>query len=267
MRVSSLLLGALLGWTGNAVVRGPQTVTNDHAGPARRGPSSRIESARTNRSPAVAVDYDSIVRAVIAQLDERDKARASAHSRSAGSKDDPTVIQGDLIVRGRLAVGGAPEPGTAQPVTIHGTGGAGIFFVANEALRDPQRDSSQHRHLGSIGVSQDGGLRFSQNSICYSDARGCVADDKKRRVAYAGYDSMGDMSFYLANVDSTTGAMVAPNAQSLVFRLIDWDGQIHIVAHRAGQKIFFNASTKQWASDLQWEIPFPAAAAGSPPAK
>jgi hypothetical protein len=205
------------------------------------------------------------VRVVIARLDERDKSRAPAHSRSVVSKDDPTVIQGDLIVRGRLAVGGAPQPGTA--VTIHGASAAGLFFVANEALRDPQRDSSQHRHVGSIGVSQDGGLRFSQNVICYSDARGCVADDKKRRAAYAGYDSMGDMSFYLANVDSTTGAMVAPDAQSLVFRLIDWDGQIHIAAHRAGQRIFFNASTKQWASDLQWEIPFPDAPAGSPPAK
>ena len=131
-------------------------------------------------------------------------------------------------------------------------------FIANEALKDPQREGSQHRHVGTLGVSQDGGLRMDQNSTCFTDQRGCLVEDRKRRRAYSGFDSMGDMSFYISDVDSATGAETAPRAQSLVFRLLDWDGNIHIHAHRPGQRIFFNASSAIHAADLHWEIPFPA---------
>jgi hypothetical protein len=167
----------------------------------------------------------------------------------------PTVIDGDLIVKGRLGVRGAPEPETDYAVTIHGEGTADIFFAANESLADPQRAGNQHRHVGSVGVAQDGGLRFAQNSTCYADARGCTVDDKLRRVAYAGYDSLGDMSFFISEVDSLTGTPTAPRAQSLVLKLLDWDRNIHIVSHRPGQRIFFNGSTVLNAADLQWEVP------------
>ena len=190
-----------------------------------------------------AVDYDELARRVAIRL--------------AKTEAEPTVIEGDLIVKGRLGVGGAPEPGTQYGITVRGPNDASIRLIANEALKDPQRIGSQHRHVGTIGVSQDGGLRMDQNSTCFTDQRGCVVDDRKRRRAYSGFDSMGDMSFYISEVDSTTGAETAPRAQSLVFRLLDWDGNIHIHAHRPGQRIYFNASTALHAADLQWEIPFP----------
>lgn len=192
-------------------------------------------------STPAGVDYDQIVARVLEQI----KPSSSA----------PTIIDGDLIVKGRLGVRGAPEPETSYAVTIHGPGGADILFVANEALLDPQRASNQHRHVGAVGVAQDGGFRFGQNTLCFSDARGCPAHDKLRRVAYAGFDSMADMSFYLAEVDSATGASTTPNSQSLVFKLLDWDRNIHIVSHRPGQRIFFNGSTTLSAEDLVWEVP------------
>jgi hypothetical protein len=168
-----------------------------------------------------ALDYDELARRVAARLEK--------------SAAEPTVIEGDLIVKGRLGVGGAPEPGTPYGITVRG-----------------QDDAS----IGTIGVAQDGGLRMDQNSTCLTDNRGCTVDDRRRRRAYSGFDSMGDMSFYLSDVDSTSGAETAPRAQSLVFRLLDWDGNIHIHAHRPGQRIFFNASTAIHAADLQWEVPF-----------
>ena len=189
------------------------------------------------------VDYDELARKVALRLESQNK---------------PTVIEGDLIVKGRLGVGGAPEPGTSYGITVRGPDDAAIRLIANEALRDPQRQGTQHRHVGTLGVSQDGGLRMDQNSTCYSDQRGCIVEDRLRRRAYSGYDSMGDMSFYISDVDSTTGKETAPRAQSLVFRLLDWDGNIHIHAHRPGQRMYFNASTALHAADLQWEIPFPA---------
>jgi hypothetical protein len=159
-----------------------------------------------------ALDYDELARRVAARLEK--------------SAAEPTVIEGDLIVKGRLGVGGAPEPGTPYGITVRGQDDASIRLISNEALRDPQRVGTQHRHVG------------------------------RRRRAFSGFDSMGDMSFYLSDVDSTSGAETAPRAQSLVFRLLDWDGNIHIHAHRPGQRIFFNASKAIHAADLQWEVPF-----------
>jgi hypothetical protein len=195
------------------------------------------------RTPAALThrDYD----AIASRVESRMKARSA----------DPTVIEGDLIVKGRLGIRGAPEPNTDYAVTIHGPGSADILFISNEAMADPQRVGSQHRHVGNIGVAQDGGLRLGQNAVCYPDARGCAADDWKRRYAYAGFDSMGDMSFFLSNVDSLTGAITAPRSQSLVFHLLGWDNNIHIAAHRPGQQIIFNGSTTLTAEDLAWQVP------------
>jgi hypothetical protein len=187
------------------------------------------------------VDYDEIVSRVIERMARQSKGTA--------------VVDGDLIVKGRLGVGGPPEPGTEDPVTVHAAGSANILFLANEALRDPQRMNSQHRHVGTVGVAQDGGLRLGQNTICYSGPRGCAIDDRFRRQAHAGFDSMGDMSFFVANVDSLTGIAATPGAQSLVLKLLDWDGNIHIVSQRPGQHIYFNGSTALNSADLQWEVP------------
>jgi len=190
---------------------------------------------------AAPIDYDELARRVSARMPQ----------------SAPTVINGDLIVKGRLGVGGPPEPNTAYGVTIHGPSSATLRFLSNESLQDPQRAGTQHRHVGTLSLGQDGGLRLDQNSTCYTDGRGCIVDDRQRRRAYSGFDSMGDMSFYLSEVDSVTGKETAPRAQSLVFRLLDWDGNIHIASHRPGQRIYFNSSTTAHASDKQWEIPFP----------
>jgi hypothetical protein len=167
----------------------------------------------------------------------------------------PMTIDGDLIVKGRIGVGGTPEPNTNYMVTVHGARDAGILFIANEALNDGQRVGTEHRHVGGVGVSHDGGLRMDQNAVCFNDGRGCVVDDRRRRRAYSGYDSMGDMSFFLSDVDSLTGQATAPPMQSLVLSLLAWDGSIKFTAHRPGQRIFFQGSTTPRAADLQWEVP------------
>lgn len=185
------------------------------------------------------IDYNEVARQV-AQLNRQ---------------EGPTTIDGDLIVKGRIGVGGPPEPNTNYPVTVHGAGDARILFISNEALDDGQRVGTQHRHVGAVGVSHDGGLRIDQNAVCFNGSRGCAVDDKRRRRAYSGYDSMGDMSFYLSDVDSLTGQTTAPNMQNLVLSLIDWDGNIKFTAHRPGQRIFFQGSTTPRAADIQWEVP------------
>ena len=206
--------------------------------------TSRAEPRVTRVTDTVyvksSIDYDELSRRVAARL---------------GSTGQPTVIEGDLIVKGRIGVGGPPEPETPYAVTIRGQGDASIRFISNEALLDPQREGTQHRHVGSLSLGQDGGLRLDQNSTCLTNNRGCAVEDRRRRRAYSGFDSMGDMSFYISDVDSLTGAETAPRAQSLVFRLLDWDGNIRIHAHRPGQRIFFNRSTTLHAADLQWEVP------------
>jgi hypothetical protein len=208
-----------------------------------------------NRQRVVHVVDTLYVEQVVTERFDYDKLAALVVHRMKKSAPNPTVIDGDLIVNGRLGIRGAPEPQTDHALTIQGKGTDEILFESNEAMQDPQRTANQHRHVGSIGVEQDGGMRFSQNSICYADTRGCAPDDKLRRVAYAGYDSMGDMSFFLADVDSTTGVVKGPVAQSLVLNLLAWDGNIHISALRPNQRILFNASTTPNASDLVWEVP------------
>ena len=190
----------------------------------------------------------------VSQSVDYDRLSAEVQRRLA-HQGNPTVIDGDLIVKGRIGVGGAPEPGADYGITVHAPVTASLRFISNESLTDPQRAGNQHRHVGTLSLAQDGGLRLDQNSTCYSDSRGCITDDRMRRRAYSGYDSMGDYAFYLSNVDSLTGSPDAPRAQSLVFRLIGDDGHIHLTAFRATQRIFFNGSTATNASDLQWEVP------------
>jgi hypothetical protein len=186
------------------------------------------------------VDYDRLSREVAKRLE-----------RNA----EPTVIDGDLIVKGRIGVGGAPEAGTDYGITIHSPISASLRFISNEALKDPQREGNQHRHVGTLSLAQDGGLRLDQNSTCFTDSRGCITEDRARRRAFHGYDSMGDLAFFLSDVDSLTGQPTAPRSQSLVFRLIGDDGHIHLYAFRPTQRIFFNGSTTTNAGDLQWEVP------------
>lgn len=205
----------------------------------------------TRGEPRVVPVIDTVY--VKPQLDYDELARRVAIRMARDA--NPTVIDGDLIVKGRIGVGGPPEPGTAYGVTIHAPVSASLRFISNEALQDPQRVGNQHRHVGALSLSQDGGLRLDQNSTCFTDSRGCTTEDRARRRAYTGYDSMGDYAFYLSNVDSLTGQADAPRAQSLVFRLIGDDGHIHLTAFRPAQKVFFNGSTTINASDLQWEVP------------
>ena len=188
-----------------------------------------------------AIDYDELARRVELRLSRTNAPR--------------TVIDGDLIVKGRLSVGGPPEPGTYYGITVHAPVSASLRFISNEALEDPQRVGTQHRHVGTLSLAQDGGLRLDQNSTCFTDERGCTTEDRARRRAYHGYDSMGDLAFYLSDVDSLTGQPTAPRSQSLVFTLIGDDGHIHINAFRPTQRIFFNGSTATNAADLQWEVP------------
>jgi hypothetical protein len=188
-----------------------------------------------------------------APFDYDELARRVARIHQSAAK--PTIIEGDLIVKGRLGVGGAPEPGTDYGITVRAPNSAAIRLISNEALADPQRAGSQHRHVGALSLAQDGGLRLEQNSTCFTDERGCITDDRLRRRAYSGYDSRGDYAFYLSDVDSLTGQTTAPRSQSLVFNLIDWDGQIHINSFRPLQRIYFNGSTTLNAADLQWEVP------------
>lgn len=204
-------------------------------------PPARAVDTVYVKAAAAPIDYDELARRVIARMPERVQR--------------PQVIEGDLIVKGRLSVGGPPEPGTDYALTVRAANSASIRLISNEALKDPQRVANQHRHVGTVSVAQDGGLRLEQNATCYTDSRGCAADDRMRRHAHSGFDSLGDMSFYLSDVDSSTGRDTAPRAQSLVFRLIDWDGNIRFHSHRPGQRIYINGSTKLHASDLQWEVP------------
>jgi hypothetical protein len=205
-------------------------------------PESRIIHTVDTVYVRPAIDYDELARRVEMRI-KSDQAK------------EPTVIDGDLIVKGRLGVGGAPEAGTDYGITVRAPISSAVRFISNEALKDPQRTANQHRHVGTLSLAQDGGLRLDVNSTCFTDSRGCITDDKARRRAFTGYDSMGDYAWYLSNVDSLTGQTDAPRAQSLVFHLIGDDGHIHITAFRPTQKIFFNGSTTINAMDLQWEVP------------
>src|SRR6266571_3624647 len=51
-------------------------------------------------------------------------------TRMKKTAPNPTVIDGDLIVKGRLGVRGAPDPQTDYAVTIHGPGSADVLFIA-----------------------------------------------------------------------------------------------------------------------------------------
>lgn len=185
------------------------------------------------------IDYDELARHVALRMQK---------------PANPTVIDGDLIVKGRLGVGGAPEPGTDYGITVRGPITSSLRFISNEALKDPQRTANQHRHVGTLSLAQDGGLRLDVNGTCFRDQRGCITEDRARRRAFTGYDSMGDYAFYLSDVDSA-GVPTAPRSQSLVFSLIGEDGHIHIYAFRPTQQIYFNGSTTLNAGDLQWQVP------------
>jgi len=130
MRVESLIAGGLIAVAGLASAK---------SSPANR--TARVVDTVFVKQP---IDYAEVARRV-AELN---------------AQQGPTTIDGDLIVKGRIGVGGAPEPKTNYPITVHGAGDARMLFISNEALNDGQRVGTQHRHVGAIGVSHDGGLRM-----------------------------------------------------------------------------------------------------------
>jgi hypothetical protein len=156
-----------------------------------------------------------------------------------------TVI-GDLVVTGKLSVGGPVIPGADAQLQIHGLGSAEILARSNEGNLDSQSEThSPHVIVWSGG--NDGGARIIQGA--YWGTGGRQWRDTSRPLTVLALDSRGTLS------------------ESQEFSGVPITGQLWVI-QREGARLFFTAmqpgsswgfraSTTLNSFDRSWIIPFP----------
>jgi hypothetical protein len=172
--------------------------------------------------------------------------RLPSRSDSSGA----TVINGDLILNGRLCIPDACLGDGAEQVQIRGAKSAGILFQAN---RDGTWVQSPCAGISSLSMSPDLGLRLVQNQrwtksgahvnfICPNNATGTV-----------GFDSQAEWSF-----NGQKPGKPDLGTQRLVIRTDEDAKAVYFATWAEGWKIEFRSSADgcKWCENLRWKVPY-----------
>jgi hypothetical protein len=178
----------------------------------------------------------------IADINRRLPARAD----SSGV----TVIDGDLILNGRLCIPDACLGDAGEQIQIRALKGAGILFQSN---RDGTWSQSPCAGMSSIAMSPDLGLRLIQNQrwtqsgthvnfICPNNATGAV-----------GFDSQAEWSF-----NGQKPGRPELGTQRLVIRTDEDAKTVYFATWAEGWKIEFRSSADgcKWCENLRWKVPY-----------
>jgi hypothetical protein len=161
-----------------------------------------------------------------------------------------TVINGDLILNGRLCIPDACLGDGAEQIQIRGTKAAGILFQSN---RDGTWIQSPCAGMSSLTMSPDLGLRLIQNQrwtqsgthvnfICPNNATGSV-----------GFDSQAEWSF-----NGQKPGKAELGTQRLVIRTDEDAKIVYFATWAEGWKVEFRGSADgcKWCENLHWKVPY-----------
>jgi hypothetical protein len=178
----------------------------------------------------------------IADINRRLPARSDSSSA--------TVINGDLVLNGRLCIPDACLGDAGEQIQIRALKGAGILFQSN---RDGTWVQSPCAGMSSISMSPDLGLRLIQNQrwtqagahvnfICPGNATGSV-----------GFDSQAEWSF-----NGQKPGRPDLGTQRLVIRTDEDAKTVYFATWAEGWKIEFRSSAEgcKWCENLRWKVPY-----------
>lgn len=126
----------------------------------------------------------------------------------------PNVVNGNLTVSGKLAVGG-PVIDAQQTIHVHGTGSAGMLCIANEQGLDQQNPN--YKHVTSFTCDNDGGGRMIQGTYNRQSDGVEVWPTPNRPRTIVALDSFGTLSLSQDLYADVFGKPTAPRPQKLVF--------------------------------------------------
>jgi hypothetical protein len=172
--------------------------------------------------------------------------RLPPHTDSSGA----TIINGDLILNGRLCIPDACVGDAAEQIQIRALKGAGILFQSN---RDGAWAQSPCAGMSAIMMSPDLGLRLVQNQrwtqagthvnfICPNNATGSV-----------GFDSQAEWSF-----NGQKPGRPELGTQRLVIRTDEDAKTVYFATWAEGWKVEFRSSSDgcKWCENLRWKVPY-----------
>ena len=161
-----------------------------------------------------------------------------------------TIINGDLILNGRLCIPDACLGDAGEQIQIRGAKAAGILFQAN---RDGTSAQSACAGMSSLSMSPDLGLRLVQNHrwtqagthlnfICPGNPTGSV-----------GFDSQAEWSF-----NGQKPGKSELGTQRLVIRTDEDAKTVYFATWAEGWKVEFRSSAEgcKWCENLRWKVPY-----------
>lgn len=224
------------------------TLISRHARDSSEAARNRVaidSLAMANRQALLAIQD------IYTKLPPNGQTVAEYSAKRIGRPDSAgTVINGDLIVNGRLCIPDACIGDAGEQIQIRAQKAAGILFQSN---RDGTWEQSACAGISTVGMSPDLGLRLIQNQrwsnagthvnfICPGNATGSV-----------GFDSQAEWSF---NGQKPGRPMLG--TQRLVIRTDEDAKVVYFATWAEGWKMEFRSSADgcKWCENVRWKVPY-----------
>jgi hypothetical protein len=175
------------------------------------------------------------------------------------------IVNGDLILNGRLCISAACVADAGEQIQIAAQGGAGILFRSN---MNGQQWQNPATHWAVVQLSDDGGLRLLQNQRWSSTgvhydavdptrpaSPGVHYDfiDPTRPTGAVGFDSMAEWSW-----NGQKPGQSGLGTQRIVLRTDEAARVVYFATWAEGWKVQFRGSTVgcKWCENIRWMVPY-----------
>lgn len=160
------------------------------------------------------------------------------------------VVNGDLILNGRLCIPDACLGNAGEQIQIRAQKGAGILFQAN---RDGLWNQSPCAGMSVVGQSPDLGLRLIQNQRWTQDGTHVDFICADHPTGAVGFDSQAEWSF-----NGQKPGQSPLGTQRLVIRTDEVAKIVYFATWAEGWKVQFRGSTDgcKWCENIRWAVPY-----------
>lgn len=169
---------------------------------------------------------------------------------SGGGGPASNVVNGDLIVNGRICIPDACLGDAGEQIQIRSQKAAAILFQSN---RDGTWNQSPCAGISTVGMSPDLGLRLIQNQRWTPDGVHIDNICPANGVGAVGFDSQAEWSF-----NGHKPGMSDIGTQRLVLRTDEANKIVYFATWAEGWKVEFRGSTDgcKWCENVRWAVPY-----------
>lgn len=174
-------------------------------------------------------------------------------TESSPLRNDSTVgvvVNGDLILNGRLCIPDSCIGDAAEQIQIRSAKAAGILFQAN---RDRTWEQSPCSGISVLAMAPDLGLRLIQNQRWNTSGEHVDFICPGHAMGAAGFDSQAEWSF-----NGQKPGADPLGTQRLVIRTDEKNRAVYFATWAEGWRIEFRSSSEgcKWCENLRWKVPY-----------